>query len=254
MAQNKLYYEMEYLDGIARGFEQEFVNRKSMMFVSGTVFGDEVMEVEFEGKKYYRFMLKCTRRKKTSFDIIPVMVPITDENLSLKFVREDTVLTMIGTFCSYDWNDEEGKHHLDVFFEAQHFEFSDDMIDENFDHNIVILTGYICKEPEIKVSKNGITITEYRISVLNAEGKPNVIPVIAWGTKAVEIARNNRCGDNVKVLGRLQSRAYHKKTEGRSYIAYEVSSRYTRCYRNNGEIKTIPNNHEQQTQLVESAR
>lgn len=255
MSQNKLYEEMNYLDGIAQGFGQKFDNRKSMMLVSGTVFGNNIMEVEFDDKRYYRFLIKCTRRKKTSCDIIPVMVPVTNENQSLKYVGEDTVLSMIGTFRSHDWNDDDGKHHLDVFFEAQHFEFSDDMIDERFDRNIVVLYGYICKEPEIKVSKKGITITEYRISVLNAEGKAEVFPIIAWGSKAVEIARNNKCGDNVRVLGRLQSRPYHKKTEGRDYIAYEVSSRYTRCYSKNGESKFIQKTkNEQPTQLVGGTR
>ena len=251
--QNRLQEETRYLYGLARLCGQRFNNRKSMMFISGTVYSKEVMIVEFEGKQYFRLMLECTRRRKDSSDIIPVMVPVNDRNRSLQFVGEGTLLTMIGTFRSYDWNDEASKHHLEVFFEAQHFEFSDEMVNEKYDHNIVILSGYICKEPEIKVSKKGITITEYRISVLNAEGKAEVFPIIAWGSKAVEIARNNKCGDNVRVLGRLQSRPYHKKTEGKDYIAYEVSSRFTKRRFKSGEKNTIPKNFEQ-PQLVEGAR
>lgn len=249
----KLNMELNYLDTLARGFEQKFVNRKSMMLASGTVVGKGVMEVEFDGKFYYRFLLKCTRRRETSSDIIPVMVPVNNESHSLKFVGANTVLTMIGTFRSHDWNDGEGKHHLDVFFEAQHFEFSDDMLDANYDRNIVVLSGYICKEPEIKVSKKGITITEYRISVVNADGKSEVFPIIAWGSKAVDIARNYKCGDNVCVLGRLQSRPYHKKTEGKDSVAYEVSSRFTKRRFKSGEKNTIPKNFEQ-PQLVEGTR
>ena len=196
-------------------------------------------------------MLECTRRRKDSSDIIPVMVPVTDQNRSLQFVEAGTLLTMIGTFRSYDWNDDECKHHLEVFFEAQHFEFSDEMVKEKYDRNIVVLSGYICKEPEIKVSKNGITITEYRISVLNAEGKQEVFPIIAWGSKAVEIFEKNKCGDWVRVLGRLQSRPYHKKTEKRGFVAYEVSSRFTRCYSKENFVKKQEG---QPEKLGESAR
>lgn len=251
---SKLSVELAYLDTLAHEFEQKFINRKSIMLASGTVVSKGVMEVEFDGKLYYRFLLKCTRRRETSSDIIPVMVPVNNESQSLKYVGANTVLTMIGTFRSHDWNDGEGKHHLDVFFEAQHFEFSDDMLDARYDRNIVVLSGYICKEPEIKVSKKGITISEYRISVINAEGKSEVFPIIAWGSKAVDIARNYKCGDNVCVLGRLQSRPYHKKTEGKDFVAYEVSSRFTKRRYKSGEKKSIPNKVEQQSQLVEGTR
>lgn len=225
--ENMLQKEKRYLERMAQKCGMEFENQRSMMLAYGTVFSEEIMIVEFEGKEYFRFMLECFRKSQTS-DIIPVMVKVSPKTQSLKFVKQGTALTMLGTFRSSDWTEEDGNHHLDVFFEAQHFEFSDNIVERGFDKNIVILTGYICTEPTVKVTKNNITIAEYRVAVDNKDGVPEYFPIIAWGKKAVEVYSEYHCGDKIRILGRLQSRVYHKKVTDENLVAYEVSSRFTR--------------------------
>lgn len=251
MIQNKLQKEREYLERMAQVFGGRFENERSMMFASGRVCSEKIRIVKLDDKEYFTFMLECSR-KSLNTDIIPVMVPVNAQNQSLRFVKQNTVLTMIGTFRSNDWTDDDDKHHLDVFFEAQYFEFSDYMIEEEFDRNIVILNGYICTKPTFKKTKKGRKITEYRLAVENKDGTTEYFPIIVWGSRASDVAERYHCGDKLSVLGRLQSREYHKKATGEDLIAYEVSSRFTLWLGPNH--RKMKKNSKQPNCLNESAR
>lgn len=214
-----------YLESIAWRFDQKFSNKRSKMFAAGRVCS-AIREAVINGEHYYKFMLECDRKGVNS-DVIPVAIRTTNNSSFVRIAKFGTEITVIGTFRSRDWTDEAGKHHLEHYMEAEHYDFSMDFIDNKFDKNIVILTGYICTDPVIKVTKNKRTITEYRLAVENLNHETEYFPILAWGKRAVQIARENRCGDKFIVVGRLQSRPYKKKSTGDSFVAYEVSSTYT---------------------------
>lgn len=224
--ENRLRMNSAYITRIANGFGVKFVNSKSKMFAYGRVCS-KVCKSTIDGEDYYKFMLECERKSKNT-DIIMVAIKASDENKGIRLLSIGTEMTIIGTMRSRDWNDEAKKHHLEHFCEVIHYEFSTSMVDKSFDSNIVILTGYICTDPKIKVTtKNRRTITEYRLAVENQNHETEYFPILAWGGKAVDIKKYNRCGDKFVVVGRFQSRVYTKKSTGNDYIAYEISSTYT---------------------------
>lgn len=222
---NVLSVTSAYMDNIARRFDRKFSNRKSMMFAAGRICS-AIYEAVINDEHYYKFMLECDRKGDNS-DVIPVAIRTENNSHFVKFAQFGTELTLIGTFRSRDWTDEYGKHHLEHYMEADCYDFSLDFIDDKFDKNIVILIGYICTDPMIKVTKKKRTITEYRLAVDNLNHETEYFPILAWGKRAVQIMRENKCGDKFIVVGRLQSRPYKKKSTGNSFVAYEVSSTFT---------------------------
>ena len=95
---------------------------------------------------------------------------------------------------------------------------------EGEDHNVIFLTGVICKPPVYRSTPLGRSICDVMLAVNRPYGRSDYIPCIAWGALAGEIAAL-RVGETLSFEGRVQSRLYHKKTpEGMECrVAYEVS-------------------------------
>lgn len=92
--------------------------------------------------------------------------------------------------------------------------------------NSIILTGFICKEPIYRMTPFGREITDLLLAVNRHFNKTDYIPVIAWGKNA-KYTKSMSIGDNIKIVGRLQSRSYTKTyPDGviEEKVAYEVSS------------------------------
>lgn len=91
--------------------------------------------------------------------------------------------------------------------------------------NEVILTGYICKTPIYRQTPFGREIADILLAVNRAYNKSDYIPCITWGRNA-RFCSKMEVGTEVKVIGRVQSRAYEKKHEDGTVeqkVAYEVS-------------------------------
>ena len=220
-----------YIERISEKLGTEILTGNSKMFAYGKVCGD-VEEVELEGKMYYQFLLECDLVNARTSDIIPILIEANEKNASLRYAEDGTLLTVVGAFQSNDWNDDSGNRHLDVYLEAADFCFGVAVNERGFDSNIVLLSGYICTDPEIKRTPNNRTITELRIKVTHEDGTVIHVPLVYWGKKAIEVYEDYCIGDRITVLGRLQSRQYYKKfsnreNDGECRIAYEVSTRFT---------------------------
>lgn len=92
------------------------------------------------------------------------------------------------------------------------------------DENLLELSGTLCKEPGLRATPLGRTICDMILAVNRRYGRADYLPCITWGSLA------RRCGamevgDQVRLSGRLQSRAYTKVVDGRTEerTAYEVS-------------------------------
>ena len=91
--------------------------------------------------------------------------------------------------------------------------------------NEVELDGYICKAPTYRTTPFGREITDVLLAVNRNHNKSDYIPCIAWGRNA-RFARDLCVGDNVAIVGRMQSRQYQKRLEDDTVVtktAYEVS-------------------------------
>ncbi len=91
--------------------------------------------------------------------------------------------------------------------------------------NLVMLNGFICKEPIYRTTPFGREITDILLAVNRSYNKSDYIPCIFWGRNA-RFTGGMKVSDNIKIMGRIQSRSYQKKLETGEVldkVAYEVS-------------------------------
>lgn len=127
-----------------------------------------------------------------------------------------------GKYTSYN-KKENGKSHLILEVKAETLLGGDGSVD---DENKLILEGYLCKPPIYRKTPIGKEICDLMIACNEYDlRRTDYIPCIAWWNEAREAA-DFKVGDFVKIIGRIQSRIYHKKLSGDEVelrTAYEVS-------------------------------
>ena len=194
----------------------------------GKVTGEKKFSHEIYGERFYIFNLSIPRLSGNS-DIIPITV-------SERLIKEDTLqegnkLLIKGQFRSYNsYENEKNRLILTVFAKdimevEENEEEENDIVRKDIVTNEVVLVGYICKKPIYRQTPFGREIADLLLAVNRAYNKSDYIPCIAWGRNA-RFCQNLEVGTQVKVVGRVQSRAYEKKHEDGSVetrVAYEVS-------------------------------
>lgn len=188
------------------------------------IIGKVVSKLEFShevyGEGFYIFYLEVSRLSDVS-DILPVTI---SERLlhNVKF-KEDECFEIEGQFRSYNnYDSQSNKLMLTVF--ARDIKHVED-ITKIKNPNEIYLNGYICKKPIYRTTPFGREISDMLLAVNRQYNKSDYIPCIAWGRNA-RYSEGLTVGENVKVWGRVQSRAYQKKMEDGQVInkvAYEVS-------------------------------
>lgn len=184
--------------------------------LQGTINGDCVLSHESHGEAFHRFSMSV-KRKSDAIDILPCII---SEVLLPKICDKDKV-KIIGEIRTRNVHDDEGNTHLSVFvfvFDVEDYDGSD--------INHVSLNGFVCKDPKYRSTPLGRNITDVLIAS-NRERSYNsdYIPCISWGRNALKTSLFE-VGDNVKAIGRLQSRQYNKKREDGAEelrTAYELS-------------------------------
>ena len=87
------------------------------------------------------------------------------------------------------------------------------------------LDGFICKPPVYRTTPFNREITDFLLAVNRSYNKSDYIPCISWGRNA-RFCGKRTVGENVRVIGRMQSRTYEKKFPDGSVVqktAYEIS-------------------------------
>ena len=89
--------------------------------------------------------------------------------------------------------------------------------------NVIILTGNICNDIELRQTATGKSVTQFNLAVKRpyAKDTTDFIPVILWNQQAEFLAKYARKGSKVGVTGKLTSRSYEDKQENKR-TAYEV--------------------------------
>ena len=93
--------------------------------------------------------------------------------------------------------------------------------------NRVVLIGRLVRDPELRVTQSGISVTRMRLAVdrprPNAEGKreADFIDIVVWGKQAETVSQYLRKGRLAGVDGRLQTRNY-ETPDGQKRTFYEV--------------------------------
>jgi len=176
---------------------------------------------EDKGEKFYRIFLKVDRLSE-NVDTLPV---ICSEKLLFDVNHEvGARISVTGYIRTRNYNDEEGKSHLDVFGYVHSIEGLSpyDEIDAKT-NNLVKISGYICRPVRNRQTlKTKREITDLVLAVNRPYERRDYIPCIAWSRNAV-LAANRTMGDYVYIIGRFQDRQYRKKGMEGTLTTYEVS-------------------------------
>lgn len=91
--------------------------------------------------------------------------------------------------------------------------------------NQVNISGRLGKDPELKTTTNGHTVTAISVAVYNGKDRePIWVPVVAFNKVAEFICQHLRKGDPIEVAGRLRVDSYTDK-DGNQRSRIEVEGR-----------------------------
>ncbi len=92
--------------------------------------------------------------------------------------------------------------------------------------NLVVLTGRLTADPELKTTPNGISVTTFSIAVdrryrSGEERQTDFINIVAWRQSAEFITKYFKKGSLIGIEGSIQTRRYQDKN-GNNRTAFEV--------------------------------
>ena len=92
--------------------------------------------------------------------------------------------------------------------------------------NLVVLTGRLTADPELKTTQSGISVTSFSIAVdrryrVGEERQTDFINVVAWRQQAEFVAKYFKKGIMIGIEGSIQTRKYTDKN-GNNRTAFEV--------------------------------
>lgn len=91
--------------------------------------------------------------------------------------------------------------------------------------NKVILIGHLTKDPELKTTTSGVSVTQFSIGVNRRFDKDTTdfINVVAWRQTAEFICKHFAKGKPILVCGSLQTRTYEDNSGNKKYITEVVA-------------------------------
>lgn len=185
--------------------------------LKGTIVTEPKFSHEVLGENFYECLLQSNRLSGKD-DILPVTV---SDRIGMSVKVGDRVCVE-GQLRSYNKYDEDaGKSRLILTVFARSVRMLEDAEE---DKNEVMLHGFLCKDPVYRTTPFNREICDMLLACNRAYQKSDYIPLIAWGRNA-RLARDQEIGDEIGIVGRLQSREYTKQTElgAEQRTAYEVS-------------------------------
>lgn len=92
--------------------------------------------------------------------------------------------------------------------------------------NLVVLTGRLTADPELKTTPNGISVTSFSIAVsrryrAGEETQADFINIVAWRQTAEFVSKYFKKGSMIGIEGSIQTRKYVDKN-GNNRTAFEV--------------------------------
>lgn len=117
--------------------------------------------------------------------------------------------------------------------------------------NVVILSGRLTSDPELKTTPNGVSVCSFTIAVerkykQGEEKQADFINIVAWRATAEFIAKYFQKGSMIGIEGAIQTRRYQDK-EGNNRTAFEIVASNVHFM----ESKKTEGNNYQDSPLVE---
>ena len=97
--------------------------------------------------------------------------------------------------------------------------------------NSVNLVGRLSRDPELKKTQNGTSVSQFSVAVprdgKKEEGKPEAdfINCVAWRSSADYLCRYGHKGQQIELSGKLQTRNYKDKDGKTVYITEVIADR-----------------------------
>lgn len=195
-------------------------SQNNYILLVGQVTSEKKFSHEIYGESFFNFNLEIPRLSGIS-DIIPITI---SERLIANFdLSIGKKVVIEGQFRSYNtYEDSRSRLILTVFVKEIRERGEDEEIKVP---NEVQLVGHICRKPIYRKTPFGREIADILVAVNRAYNKSDYIPCITWGRNA-RFCEDMPIGTELKLVGRVQSRAYEKKHEDgtvEARTAYEVS-------------------------------
>ena len=192
--------------------------------ISGKIASCFTFSHEIYGEGFYNFYVDVYRLSN-DVDRLPVTISERLVNKDLLPIGQEVhIVGQVRSYNSYIASDKKNKLILTIFTkDIQLQEDTEEIITNN--PNEVLLNGYICKPPVFRTTPFGREISDMLLAVNRSYNKSDYVPCIAWGRNA-RFVSTMEVGDNVKIVGRMQSRGYQKKLETGDVldkVAYEIS-------------------------------
>ena len=92
--------------------------------------------------------------------------------------------------------------------------------------NLVVLTGRLTADPELKTTQRGVSVTSFSIAVQrrcksDEEPQTDFINIVAWRQNAEFVAKYFKKGNMIGIEGSIQTRKYTDKN-GNNKVVFEV--------------------------------
>lgn len=115
--------------------------------------------------------------------------------------------------------------------------------------NVVILTGRLTADPELKTTQSGISVTNFSIAVdrkvkSSDEKHTDFINIVAWRQTAEFITKYFSKGSMIGIEGSIQTRKYQDK-DGNNRTAFEIVTnnvQFIESKKSSSEEKTVSDN------------
>lgn len=99
--------------------------------------------------------------------------------------------------------------------------------------NNVTLQGKLGKDIDLKYTQSGKAVSTTSIAVdrdfknSNGEKETDWVNIVFWGKTAETVANYFRKGDEILVVGRIQTRSYEDNSGGRKYVTEVVADKFS---------------------------
>ena len=209
----------------------ENYSENNIVEIGGKIVKEPVLSHEIYDEKFYRFEIE-TKRLSEITDVLPII--ISERLIDIASLKNGQIVHVSGQVRSYNQQTEtKSKLVLTIF--AKEIELTDD--ESILTLNDVNFNGFLCKAPIYRKTPLGREIADILVAVNRSYKKSDYIPCILWGRNA-KFCSKLPVGENVKIVGRIQSRKYEKTLEDGTVVekvAYELSvSKFSLAKNENG--------------------
>ena len=100
--------------------------------------------------------------------------------------------------------------------------------------NVVVLSGRLTAEPELKTTQNGVSVCSFSIAVerrykQGEERQADFINIVAWRSSAEFVSKYFKKGSMIGIKGEIQTRTYEDKNGNKRKAVEIVVDHVTFC-------------------------